>query len=142
MSMHNFLEALTELPKIFGLMFPLIGSYFFVRRSIWSPASSIYELSRTKWDYDKPLADDLCAQKADSFVGLAYIVFGITAQAVLLFTPVERPFASPVRLNLLNLFFAVATVFVFKWLGNAFSRWFERRLIRKVDAMAEGKAKK
>ena len=140
--MNRIFESLIDLAKIFSLMLPAIGSYFWIRRNIWSSARSIYDISRTKYGYSTHLSDELCAQKADSFVALIYIVSGAISQAILFFIPIERPFASPLRLNWLNLIFALGTYLVFKRVGNSYSRWFERRLIKEIRAMAEARRKK
>ncbi len=135
--MSHFFAGLIDLAKICSLIIPAMGSYFWIRRNIWSSARSIFDLSRTKYGFSSSLINELCGQKADSFVALLYIVSGTFVQAVLFLIPVERPFASPLRLNFLNLFFAIGTFFISKHIGNLFSRWFERRLIAEVELIIE-----
>ncbi len=126
------MAIIIDLVKIATLVLSVTGSYFWIRRNVWSSARSISELCKTKWDFHKELAQELCGQRADSLIAWTYISLSAFAQAVLFFVPVERPFASPLRPDPIHFFYlaimAVATLI----LGNWASRNLEGCLMKKV----------
>ena len=131
------MNLITDLLKIASVVFTGIGSYFWIRRNVWSSPLSIAELAKTKCDYNDAVVKEFSGQRADSLIAWLYIFLATLAQAILFFIPVRTPFASPIPLDFSHLIYVLIMVGSLIIIGNFVSRKTEKILIKKTINLVE-----
>ena len=126
------METLIDLLRVSPLATSFVGSYFWIRRNVWSSHTSIIDLVKFKNEQNEDLIKEMAAQKADSLIAWAYIFLSTFCQTIIIFFPISSAWNYAESSILKHFFLFVILDGILYLCGNVLSRRFEEMTIRKV----------
>lgn len=132
-------DLIIDFLKIATVVFSGTGSYFWIRRNVWSSSSSIAELAKLKWSYSPAVVKELSGQRADSLVAWSYIFMATLAQAAAFFIPNPTRFDSSVPFGWHHIIYGLITFVILFISGNYISRKVEKNLNDKTLTILQTK---
>jgi len=123
---------LTDILKVLPLASTAIGSYFWIRRNVWSSHISIAKIAIPGYDYNEELIRELSAQRADSLIAWIYIVLSVFSQTILNFIPIPTTWDYSITFEPQHLFLFLLCCLSFYLFGNRVSRYTEERTFKRA----------